>query len=919
MMSGNFTVTGTGTKWALNGASGTTSAGALTINTGATVDLNANTFTTGGLSGAGTLTDSSTSKVFSITGSSSNSFSGAITGTTALTVNMTGAGTETLSGNNSYSGATTITAGTLVLGNNLALQNSTLSTAGAGVINVTGFTTPTVGGLTGSTNLASVITTGYSAITNLTLNTVSGVTDSYSGAIADGATGMSLAKTGLGSQTLSSINESTAYTGSTTVSGGGTLTLDFNDNGGSNAGTTPAYTLNGSTLNVHQNAVVATNLTNPLGTGTLTVAGSSYSESEAGSSGNAQQIFGNLTLNPGASNFFISAARGSSSSFSTGFNTVTRNAGGLVDFEIGSYGTYGAFGAAVQQYGVNSGSTVLGYLTYGGNDWLAPATSLTNGFQAYTGYTASTAGTTAPGTTADVDVQASNTTAWNTQTVNTLHFNTNTAATLTVASSNTLTVTHGGILLGSTVGTNNSTITGGNITSGNGNDLILINNNTTTSGGSLIVNSNIVNPSGGTIGITAGQSATTGLGVAVTVSPIQLGGTNTFSGPSYIDGGTVILESAGAWNGQSALNFAPYDATTTGGTFALNGNGITVNGLATTQSQLNPIVENAIGSSVGNAILTVNVASGANTYSGTLQNGTGGGTLALTKTGGGSLALSGQGTWTGGTNLSAGSLFANNATSSLGTGAVNVNGGLLAGNGVINNGSNQLTVAAGGKIGAGASATTPGTLTTGNETWNAGATYTWKLASPGGNGKTIGSGGSGAPGTTWDDLSMGTLNLSSAGGANAPIALQLYTPTAINNGAGGEYSWIIAQTNTSTAPTLPAGWAIGAANNLLMETVPADGTNTLFVLDTSSLGFSMNGVTNPTSGFKLELVNIGTGGDYDLVLDYNAAPEPGSAMLILAGALPMLMSRRRRRNKSNTTAAVGDDSLLVLTGGFRTC
>jgi fibronectin-binding autotransporter adhesin len=519
--SGNLTVTGSGTKWTLNSASGTTSAGLLTINTGATVDMSANTFTTGGLTGAGTLTDSGTSKVFSITGSASNSFSGNITGSTALTVNTTGAGTQTLSGNNSYSGTTTINAGTLILGNALAAQNSALtvsSTNGLAFNNtLSGGSTYTIGSLAGASTFA---------LTDVNSNNVAlsvggdNTGTTYSGAMTGGG---SLTKTGTGTLTLSSVNGSSAYTGSTTVSGGGTLTLDFNDNGGANAGT-PAYTVNGSTLNVHQNAVVSTALTNPLGTGTLTMAGSSYSESEAGSSGNAQQTFGNLTLNPGASNFFISATRGSSSGFSTGFNAVTRNAGGLVDFEIGSFGSYGAFGGSFQQYAVNSGSTVLGYLTYGGNDWLAPASNLTNGFQVYAGYSNDLF---ASGDNSNVTLTTDTVTA-NTPT-NTIRFNTAVAGVVTISNGVTLTVSHGGILMGSTVGTNSSTITGGSITSGNTNgdgshDLILINNDTTASGGNLVIASSIVNPSVGTIGITAGQT------VPGTVpGQIQLGGTNTFS------------------------------------------------------------------------------------------------------------------------------------------------------------------------------------------------------------------------------------------------------------------------------------------------------------------------------------------------------------------------------------------------------
>jgi autotransporter-associated beta strand protein len=145
---------------------------------------------------------------------------GVVSGSGSLT--KTDTGLLTLSGANTFSGATTVSAGTLAIGNNLALQNSALDTTGAGVITITGFTTPTFGGLKGGANLASVITTGYGSITAITLNPAAGVSNTYSGAIANGAAGMTLTKSGSGTQVLSGTN---TYTGATTVSNG-TLLVD---------------------------------------------------------------------------------------------------------------------------------------------------------------------------------------------------------------------------------------------------------------------------------------------------------------------------------------------------------------------------------------------------------------------------------------------------------------------------------------------------------------------------------------------------------------------------------------------------------------------------------------------------------------------------------------------------------------------
>jgi autotransporter-associated beta strand protein len=137
-----------------------------------------------------------------------------LTGARSLVV---GGATLKLNAVNDFSGDTLIKAGTLYVANNLGAQNSTIDTSGAGVMNVTGATTPTFGGLKGSKNIGALITTGYGSVTALTLNPGAGVTNTYSGIIANGAAGMALTKSGLGTQILSGAN---TYTGATTNSAG---------------------------------------------------------------------------------------------------------------------------------------------------------------------------------------------------------------------------------------------------------------------------------------------------------------------------------------------------------------------------------------------------------------------------------------------------------------------------------------------------------------------------------------------------------------------------------------------------------------------------------------------------------------------------------------------------------------------------
>ena len=230
---------GVSSDGAMRNISGSNSwAGAITLGSASRINSDSGTLTlSGNITAAG--------KNLTVGGSENTIISGAI-GTTTGTLTKDGNGTLTLSGANTYTGNTLISAGTLVLGNNLALQNSALDTSGAGVMNATGFTTPTFGGLTGSKNLAAVITTGYDSVTGITLNPSSGVSNIYSGVIADGAAGMTLTKSGAGTQVLSGAN---TYTGATTVNAG-TLTLDYSTQDNSKISETAALILGGGTLNL---------------------------------------------------------------------------------------------------------------------------------------------------------------------------------------------------------------------------------------------------------------------------------------------------------------------------------------------------------------------------------------------------------------------------------------------------------------------------------------------------------------------------------------------------------------------------------------------------------------------------------------------------------------------------------------------
>jgi len=217
-------------------ASGGTNGG-LIFGTPATINLNANTLTLNG----GTLT-----------------FNGVISGSGNVT--QAAAGNSTLNAANTFTGVTKVSAGNLILGNSLALQNSSLDTLNSIAGNATAglkttVTALTLGGLTGNKNLATVFTSssgGYGNLTALTLNPGTGVTNSYSGNIINGAAGMTLTKTGNGTQVLSGNN---TYTGATTITGGTLQATAANALGS----TSTVAINNGSTLLVSaQDAIGAT-------------------------------------------------------------------------------------------------------------------------------------------------------------------------------------------------------------------------------------------------------------------------------------------------------------------------------------------------------------------------------------------------------------------------------------------------------------------------------------------------------------------------------------------------------------------------------------------------------------------------------------------------------------------------------------
>ncbi len=293
---------------------------AVTLATGAGLNLNGNNETIGSLAGAGGTVSLGAGRL--TTGDGNNTtFAGTITGTGGLT--KQGSGILTLDNNNPYTGSTLINAGTLRLG-----TAGTLSNASAVVLANTA-------GATFDINS-----------NNKTIGSLAG------GGVAGGEVIL-----GSGTLAMGANNASTTYSGLISGTGGinkvgtGTLILGADNN---YTGTT--FISNGTLQLGSANAIPAASALNIAGTGTLGLAG--YDKTFSGLTGNGNINLGTATL--------------------TINNAVDNTYGGLLSGS-GSFIKQGAGRLLLTQGSSYTGSTTLqdGTLELGTVNGLANSSSIT--------------------------------------------------------------------------------------------------------------------------------------------------------------------------------------------------------------------------------------------------------------------------------------------------------------------------------------------------------------------------------------------------------------------------------------------------------------------------------------------------------------------------------------------------------------
>lgn len=308
----------------------------------------------------------------------------------------------------------------------------------------------------------------------------------------------------------------------------------------------------------------------------------------------------------------------------------------------------------------------------------------------------------------------------------------------------------------------------------------------------------------------------------------------------------------------SILTFSGSDSNA--GIFRLNNKNETIGGLSSTSGA--GIVENESGSAA-TSTLTANVASGTQTYSGTLRNGDGtgtDGTLAFIKSGAGTQILSGVNTYTGATTVSAGVLqVGSSGSGTTGTGAVTVqNAGTLTGTGVIQGSSFTASSGAIVQAGDGTAQSNYGTLTfqpvsgSGTLDFQSGSTIILGIH----------------PGSTSDRLNIvGTGTNTLLFNGNLTVTADAFTPTA------PEVFNLLDWSGLSSSPTFASRFTFTG-----YLTGNGDEASGLDLPDISGSGYFWD-----ISGFK-------TNGTIAIVMN---VPEP-SRLLLLGLAMGIILFRRRR-------------------------
>ncbi len=241
----------------------------------------------------------------------------------------------------------------------------------------------------------------------------------------------------------------------------------------------------------------------------------------------------------------------------------------------------------------------------------------------------------------------------------------------------------------------------------------------------------------------------------------------------------------------------------------------------------------------------------------------------LIKTGTGTLTLANTNTYSGVTNVNAGTLLVDGSIANSSLTTVNSTG-TIGGHGTVG----ALTIASGGTVSPGDS---PGILTSGATTLASGGNYNWQMYDA-----------NGTAGTGFDQLhATGALTL------NAGFNLNLWSLSSVSpdsngnalnfNPLSGTHEWIIAIGD--------GGLVSGDLHTIAYDLSHIN----IFTSANNGTG----GFTNSLDGGMFSLIQGGTPGNpdtnpHDVDLVFSVVPEPGSIVLMLFGLAGIWRLLRRR-------------------------
>jgi autotransporter-associated beta strand protein len=869
---------------------------------------------------------------------------------------VVGPGTLTFSGSNSYTGGTTVAAGTLAVASTGALAD--YNTASKVTVGNGGTLSLSVGGSGWAagdvTAFLSANKSGFAAGSVLGMDTTLAGTGgfSYGGSNTFISGNMGLVKVGTNTLTLTGSN---TFIGGTTVSAG---TLQLGDGttghdgslsgvGGITNNGALVYNLAGS--QTYGGIISGPGSLTKSGTGTLTLQGANFF------AGTTTITGGTLNLSNGnalqQSTVLAPTASGASVVFDQSVSGLAFTLGGLTGSGNLSLQNNAASPAAIALTvgGNNASTTYSGALSGSGSlTKTGGGTLVLSGTNTYTGGTTVGAGTLAVTTTGVLPGYSSGSmvavnsgatlamsvggTGWAAGNVGSLLLaNSGGFASGSVLGIDTTLAGTGGfsyggsntpiagsmglsklgpnalILTGSNTFTGPTTVSGGTLQFGNGSSG---NDGSLASTAGIIDNAAVVYNLAGSQSYSGVISGFGSLAKAGSSSLLVLTGTNTYSGPTTITGGTLQLGTGSS--GQDGLL-----SNTTG----ITDNAALIYNLAGAQTYSGAITGTGSLTKGGTGALTL--SSTANTY-------TGGttviaGTLAVTTTGalagyttagkitvssGGILALSVSGS--GWNTSSIGSLLTNNSAgfvsgSALGFDTSNANfsyGSAIAGSmGVMKLGANTLTFS-GTNTYTGGTTVSTGTL----EVATTGALAGYNSGSK----VTVSNGGTLAlsvGGTGWTAASVGNLLLANSGGFAAGSAIGIDTTNAtggfpygsvIAGSMGltklGPYTLSLTTANTFAGPTTVSGGTLDLSNaNALQDSTLVGPTAGSLVFDSTvtSHAFAFGGLSGPgniglqDSGGTAVALTVGSNGSsttYSGILS-------GSGSLTKVGAGTLTLAR----------------------------